>query len=112
MARAVIDPALALATLTEFELPTPGASKFCMLKILNDSKRNWRFHPSLDRGTLLNIEKSILNTAGPLNGFFPRLPNVPDGATKAHGLNQVWTVRVASAASPPCEIVFWHFGLE
>src|SRR5262250_3252979 len=81
-----------------------------MLKMLNASKRSCTYHPSFGRGTLLNKEKSMLYTAGPRNGFLPRFPNEPDGAANAQGLNHVCTVWTASAASPPCEMVFAHLG--
>src|SRR5215467_550548 len=80
-----------------------------MLNTLNDSKRNCRFQPSLT-GMLLNMERSMLTTCGPLNALRPRFPNAPEGMPKAQTLNQLAVVLTASAASPPCEIVFWHLG--
>src|SRR5215471_6625621 len=79
-----------------------------MLNTLKASKRSWRAIPSLGRGMLLNMEKSMLTTADPRYGVRPRFPNEPEGTVKAQGLNHVAGVRVASAALPPCEIVFWH----
>src|SRR5207248_9345579 len=58
----------------------------------------------------LNMEKSMFTTCGPLKAFRPRFPNAPEGTPNAHGLNQLAIVCVASAALPPCEIVFWQAG--
>src|SRR6185295_16647798 len=94
-----------------------------MLSTLNASKRSCRFHPSFGSGKLLNSEVSTLKTGGPLNGLRPSFPNpngtgvvtpltVKDwpGIVKAHGLNQVASVWILSAARPPCEMVFWQAG--
>src|SRR5262249_41446250 len=80
-----------------------------MLNTLNASKRICGFHPSRI-GMLLNIERSILTTCDPLNALRPRFPNAPEGMPKAQTLNQLVVVLTASAASPPCETVFWHLG--
>src|SRR5215467_472126 len=80
-----------------------------MLNTLKASNRSCRLIPSCT-GKLLNNEKSVLKTAGPRNAFRPRVPNDPDGIPNAHGLNQLAAVCTASAARPPCEIVFWHNG--
>src|SRR5262245_34502118 len=80
-----------------------------MLKTLNASNLSCRLNLSCI-GNPLNIERSILTTVGPRNALRPRFPNAPDGMPKAHGLNQLNEVCTASAARPPCEMVFWQLG--
>src|SRR5215468_7999486 len=61
-------------------------------------------------GMFLNMEKSMFTTCGPLKALRPKLPNAPDGTPNAQGLNQLAMLCVASAALPPCEMVFWQAG--
>src|SRR5262249_50033509 len=105
MARAVIRPTSPLLIVVP-----EGGSQFWMLNTLNASKRNCSFHPSRGKGMLLNRERSVLNTPGPLSTLRPKFPNDPKGLAKAQGLNQVAVVRVISAARPPCEMVLPHAG--
>src|SRR5947209_20150509 len=85
-----------------------GTSQFWILNTLNASNRSCMLHPSLGSGKLLNIDMSMLNTAGPRNASRPRLPKEPDGTANAHALNQVPELPTTSAALPPCESVVRH----
>src|SRR4029079_3101316 len=85
--------------------PFAGVSQFCMLNKLKVSILNCNSQFSRI-GKLLNNERSVLKTDLPRNTLRPRLPNEPEGIPKAHGLNQLAIVCTASAALPPCEIVF------
>src|ERR1051325_3915674 len=80
-----------------------------MLKTLKVSILNCNSQSSRI-GKLLDKERSVLKTDLPRNTLRPRLPNEPEGIPKAHGLNQLAIVCPASAAFPPCEIVFGQAG--